>query len=393
MAAKRPTAADEIAADIQGWDGIGCHRTGGDGDRRTAAWLSEQVAFTADTSADQQTFPLRRWLPGECVLAIGERRAEGVPLFDGGTTKATGVHAPVLALADGAATAPAIGLGAIGTDASADANQSIAQARASGQWAALVAVAKMNANAPGLALQNADRFANPFGPPVLQVATEHEPWLLAAAQERLPAHLVVDVRTESAEGWNVAARVAGEDPHAPPLVVITPKSSWWVSTAERGGGIAAWLALLRHFRRWPPPRPVLFVATSGHELGHLGLDYWIESNRSLATSAHAWLHLGANFAARGSRARLQAADAALASLARDALADAGVPAADETPIGQAPGGEARNIHALGGRYVSLLGTNPWFHHPDDRWPATIDLERTERFVRALTAIAAQLAAG
>ena len=272
------------------------------------------------------------------------------------------------------------------------ANQTFAQARAGDQWAGLVAVAKMNANAPGLALQNADRFTNPFGPPVLQVATQHEPRLLAAAQDRLPVHLAVHVCPEPATGWNVTACVAGEDPHAPPLVVVTPKSSWWVSTAERGGGIAAWLALLRHFHRQPPPCPVLFVATSGHELGHLGLDHWIESNRSVATGAHAWLHLGANFAARGSKARLQAADDTLGSLARSALADAGVPAADETPIGQKPGGEARNIHALGGSYVSLLGTNPWFHHPDDRWPATIDLERTERFVRALTAIATQLAA-
>ena len=387
MATQRPTAA----ADIEGWDAIGGHRTGSDGDERTAVWLAERMAFTANTTADQQTFPLRRWLPGECVLTMGERRAEGVPLFDSDVTNAGGIRAPLAPLGAGDPGTPAIGLAAIGTDAGATDHQAFAQARAGGQWAALVAVAKMNANVPGLALQNADRFTSPFGPPVLQVATEHEPWLLAAARERLPAHLVVDVRTEAGKGWNVTARVAGSDPDKPPLVIVTPKSSWWVSTAERGGGIAAWLALLRHFHRWPPPRPVLFVATSGHELGHLGLDYWLKDNRSAATGAHAWLHLGANFAARGSRARLQAADATLASLARSALADAGVPAADETPIGQAPGGEARNIHALGGRYVSLLGTNPWFHHPDDRWPATIDLERTERFVRALTAIAAQLA--
>ena len=391
MASQRPTAAGEIAADIQGWDAIGSHRTGSGGDERTAAWLSAQVPATGATPR-RESFVLQRWLPGEWKLTVGEHSVEGVPLFDGDVTNAAGIRAPLAPLVAGAPTKPSIGLGAIGTDAGTDANQAFAQARASGRWAALVALAKMNANAPGLALQNADRFTNPVGPPVLQVATEHESWLSAAAQKGLPVHLVVHVCPEAATGWNVTACVAGKGPHAAPLVVVTPKSSWWVSTAERGGGIAAWLALLRHFHRQPPPRPVLFVATSGHELGHLGLDYWLKTNRSLATSAHAWLHLGANFAARGSRARLQAADATLGALARSALADAGVPAADETPIGQTPGGEARNIHALGGRYVSLLGTNPWFHHPDDRWPTTIDLARTERFVRALTAIATQLAA-
>lgn len=384
--AVEPTVAD----DIKGWDAIGDHRTGSAGDKRTADWLAAQVAATGATPR-QESFPLQRWVPGECVLTIGERRVEGVPLFDGDVTDAAGIHAPLVPLADEAPAASAIGLGAMGGNAGTGANQLFAQARASGQWAALVAVAKMNADVPGLALQNADSFARPFGPPVLQVATEHEPSLLAAAQGQLPAHLTVDVRKEAAEGWNVTTRVTGEDFEEPPLVIITPKSSWWASTAERSGGIAAWLALLRHFRRRPPTRTVLFVATSGHELGHLGLDHWLASNRGLAANAQAWLHLGANFAARGSKARLQAADETLAALARYPLADAGGSAADETPIGQTPGGEARNIHAIGGRYISLLGTNPWFHHPDDRWPDTIDRLRTEFFIHALTMIATDLA--
>ena len=381
-------------ADIQGWDAIADHRTGAAGDRRTAVWLAERVAGAA---VQLQAFPLRRRVPRQCALTVADRRIAGEPLFDGGHTDADGVVAPLARLPSGSGaplrdgTSEAIGLGAVGNAAGAAATRAVERARAAGVWPALVAVTKMNAEVPGLALQNAERFDAPFGPPVLQVASEHEPWLLAAAERRAPAHLVVEFRTEDAEGWNVAASVPGTAPDLAPLVVVTPKSSWWTSTAERGGGIAAWLALLRHFRQRPPARTVWFVATSGHELGHLGLAHWLASNGGLAQSAHAWLHLGANFAARGSRARLQAADAELAALARSALARAGVPGADEPPAGERPAGEARNIHDRGGRYVSLLGSNAWFHHPADRWPDTVDLARTERFIAALTAIASRLA--
>ena len=380
----------QAAADIQGWDAIEGHRTGTAGDRQTAQWLAD-LAAEAGAAPKLHSFPLHRWVPQECAITVGERRAEGVPLFDGGSTGPEGVAAPLVELP--ANTHGAIGLGVIGGEAGAAANRAFATARSAASMSALVAITKMNSTVPGLALQNADSFEAPFGPPVLQVASTEEAWLLAAARERSPAKLVVHVRTETAEGWNVAASVDGADRHLAPLVVVTPKSSWWTSTAERGGGIAAWLALLRHFLHQRPARQIVFIATSGHELGHLGLAHYLATNPTLAANAKAWLHLGANFAAAGSRVRLQAADEALAAFARNALAEAGAPAQDETPIGRRPGGEARNIHDIGGRYVSLLGSNAWFHHPADRWPTTVDVPRTERCIAALITIATQLATG
>ena len=29
----------------------------------------------------------------------------------------------------------------------------------------------------------------------------------------------------------------------------------------------------------------------------------------------------------------------------------------------------------GGRYLSMIGSNRWFHHPADRWPDSIDLDK------------------
>ena len=171
--------------------------------------------------------------------------------------------------------------------------------------------------------------------------------------------------------------------------MLTPKSSWWVSTAERGGGIAVWLALLRHFAANQPGRDVIFIATSGHELGHLGLEHYLTTNP--APGAHAWLHLGANFAALGSGIRIQASGKNSLDTIHTALANAGCEPAGTNPVGVRPGGEARNIHDLGEPYLSILGSNPWFHHPDDRWPKTVDLDWTCRIAEALLGIARHLA--
>ena len=235
-----------IAADIEGWDAIEDHRTGTAGDLRTAQWLAD-LARDAGATPVIDRFPLRRWVLRRCRVEADGTTAEGVPLFDGGTTGANGVEARLAALPS---DVPGIGLGAFGNDAGAASNQALAKARDACTRPALVAVSKMNSAVPGLALQNADRFAQPpRTPATLQVATEHEAWLGEAAAAGALAKVTAHVDFEDAQGSNVRVRVAGRDAALRPLVVITPKSSWWVSTAERGGGIAVWLALLRRFAR------------------------------------------------------------------------------------------------------------------------------------------------
>ena len=386
--------ATEIAADIEGWDAIDDHRTGTAGDRQTSDWLARRVMSTG-LEPRRDEFTLSRWVLEGCSLDIGGRVVEGVPMFDGGTTGPEGIVGGLGPLGEGRGGA-VIGVGAFG-NASGDAAGALAAARRSDEYRAIVAVSKMDTRVTGLALQNADRFNDPFGPPVLQVATEHETWLREAAAAghteaaavghtaRLTAH----VTRESATGSNVYCRVPGRDPALAPLTVVTPKSAWWVCTAERGGGIAAWLALLRHFAANRPARDVVFIATSGHELGHLGLEHFLATK--YAPPSHGWIHLGANFAAVDSRIRLQASDRELMASAEGSLSAHGVTVSATTPLGERPGGEARNVYDLGERYVSLLGSNRWFHHPDDRWPTTVDLDRTERVVRAVLAIATRMA--
>ena len=380
---------EQIASDIRGWDAIRDHRTGTAGDAATAEWLASLVgAARAEPHID--AFPFARRVPHECSVAVegpAGRTAPGLPLFDGGLTDAAGLTGPLTGLTDGSggiAVVPYESIGGAATEA-------LLRARKSDRHAAIVAVAEGRQVEPGLAPINADDFGAPFGPPVLQVASEHATWLAAATARGASARLTAHMSIEQTVASNVQTRIGGAQPALAPLVIMTPISAWWTCTAERAGGVAVWLACLRRFAAERPDRDVIFAANTGHELGHVGLDRYLRANPDLGPGAHAWIHLGANFAARDGAVRCQASDEALLRLGTTELTRAGVAPESVAPVGRRPGGEARNIHDAGGRYFSLVGGNRWFHHPDDRWPHTIDLDKTERVTRAVLAVAAELA--
>lgn len=376
---------ERLQADILGWDGIADHRTGTAGDRATAEWLADQLRG-AGVAPRLDTFPFERRVLRDCAVTVGDQSAEGVPLFDGPLTDAAGIEGT---LAPFAAAAGGIGVGNYSLSGGAAAGQ-LERMRRAGQANAIVAYATTDGAVPGLQLANAPSYATPFGPPVLQVASEHGSWLEDAAGACAAARFVAHGELERTTACNVRAVIAGRKRGLLPLVVVTPRSGWWTCTAERGGGIAAWLACAHHFVAAPPARDVILLASTGHELGHLGLAYFLA--RQPPAAAHAWLHLGANFAARGGSLRLQAS-AAWLPRALAALAAAGVAANSVAPAGTQPVGEAANIHAGGGTFVSFVGAQRWFHHPDDRWPHAIDMDRVEHTTRAALDIATALADG
>src|SRR6476469_4972927 len=94
-----------------------------------------------------------------------------------------------------------------------------------------------------------------------------------------------------------------------------------------------------------PIRDVLFVASSGHELGHLGLDAFIERRGGVVPQAKAWIHLGANIgAALGAANILQGSDDEVEAMMADAMTKAGLRIDRRHPRGVAPLGEAANVH-------------------------------------------------
>jgi hypothetical protein len=377
-------ALERIARIIQGYEAQGIHRTGTDVDEASGAWLVEQ-ARAAGAMAAQERFHLSRVDVRACTVGGGGRTIEGLPLFDGGFTRPEGVNGR-LGAADSSAE---IALVDLDGPAISSEGRSLDALRRGGRHRAVVGITR--GTQPGLTPMNAGQFAQPFGIPVVQVPSTEADWLHGLASRGERVTVVAHVVRTAATAGNVTATVRGTTADLPPVVVMTPRSGWWHCASERGGGLACWLEAIRAAAAARPPRTIEFVASSGHELGHLGLDAFIAERRALVKGAAAWIHLGANIGAAGGRMRLQASDEQMAERASAALARAGTSVADRVPRGTVPAGEARNIHVGGGRYASLLGSGPYFHSLADRWPVAVDVPAIGRYAAAVADLAVTLA--
>jgi hypothetical protein len=328
-------------------------------------------------------FTLNRLDPMTACLELDDTRIQGVPVFDAPVTGADGITGTLGPLG----SAAAIGVAALSPHAVY--SGAYRALREDTSHTALVIVCQ--GGYPGLALLNAEQFREPFGCPALQVSGEARETVLAAAARGVTARLVAHSQRGAACATNIVVSLPGREPTRRPLVGMTPRSSWWQSTAERGGGLVCWLESLRAVHRAEPASDVVFTANSGHELGHLGLDAFIARRRGWDHANGArWVHYGANIGAAGSRLSLLSADDALRAAGADALTRAGVPPDVLAPKTEVPSGETRDIHHAGGRYLTLVGSNPWFHLPQDRWPHSVDVSAIARIAATMAALVTRL---
>ena len=372
-----------VAAIIGDYDRQGIHRTATPIDDASAKWLIGQ-ASAAGATAKAESFPVTRIDPTTNFVSVGGKRIGGLPLFDGGLTNVAGLSGTL-----GTPEAlPAIALVKLNPQAIRSEGRSIEALRRSASLRAIVAVTI--GDHPGLLPSNAYAFAAPYGVPVLQVGSEHGEFLDGMAATGAMARVVAYAVRARATAINVVAEVPGQQKTAPPIVVMTPRSGWWNCASERGGGLACWLEIMRAAAARRANRPFLFVASSGHELGHFGLEAFLARRPELIKSA-TWIHLGANIGAAGGTCRLQASDDEIDAMTTRALAAAGAPGVGHLPRGTVPAGEARNIHLGGGRYTSMLGAGAYFHSEADRFPATVDVPAIARFAKGISSVAIALA--
>jgi hypothetical protein len=390
---------------VQAYSDQGDHRTGSHVDRASAEWLGDEVRRRGLTPA-LEPFTLERVDVRSVALVARGRRIEGLPLFDGGFTAGEGVRGRLGRLEAGSP------IGLTGTVPNGAGAGAIGDARRANRHTALVCLTR--GSRAGLSPSNADAFLAPFGPPVLQVSSEHEEFLNGCVRDGDEVQAIAHVSRTRVEAFNVTATVAGADRTPPPLVIMTPRSGWYTCASERGGGIVCWLELMRALQSPAPARDVVFVASSGHELGHLGINAFIERRAGIVPRAVGWMHLGANIGAavgptpapqpapatadlppaasvaQSPGNTLQASDEELERLLEGALASHGLSIAARAPRGRVPGGEAEAVHRGGGRYVSIIGRNGLFHHPDDRGAAVVDAAAVSAFVDAFAAVARKL---
>ena len=383
LAAREDSAApDRIRRVIAAYEQQGFHRTATDVDGKSGDWLAQEVRRIGLTP-NLEPFSISRVDPIRNELVIGGRRIEGIPLFDGAFTEADGVRGRLGPLQSDAE----IGLTDVVPNGAA--SGALGEARRASRHKAIVAITR--ATRPGLCPSNADFFLQPLGPPVLQVSSDEAAALTEQANRGAAAVLVAHVRRTAATANNVTAMIKGTDPSLPPLVVMTPRSGWYWCGSERGGGIACWLEIMRalHGGR---QRTVLFVASSGHELGHLGINAYIDRRTGIVPKSVGWIHLGANIgAALNPGNTVQASDDEFEALLSRSLVSSGLSIDTRVPRGTFPRGEAEAVHRGGGRYVSVIGRSALFHHPDDRGPHVIDANAIAKFSAALTSLAGTLA--
>lgn len=363
-------AIERAAAWLEAWDSHNIHRTGTTGDAQGLAWL-EQGAAALGAVPRVEEFAFDRLDPGACFLEVDGVRIDGVPVFDAPATGPGGVSGRLggeIAVAELSPRAVYSG-------------EYQALRRRGGHRGLVVLCA---GEAPGLALLNAEQFREPYGAPAIHLSSEGREAVLAAAARNAPARLVAESRRTRIHAGNLVITLPGRDPGRAPLVVMTPRSSWWQSTAERGGGIVCWLETLRALLAAPPSCPVILTANSGHELGHLGLDDFV-ARRPGSERGALWVHYGANIGAAGGRLTLMSAHEHWRALAAAALPEAELAAAS-----MVPSGETRDIHRAGGTYLTLVGTNRLFHLPQDRWPHAVEAAEIAHIAAASARLVAAL---
>jgi len=379
---------DRLADIIVAYDAQGNHRTATPADNASAGWLANLVRQVG-AEPSFEPFMISRIDPLSCYVRSTDRRVDGVPLFDATFTGADGVRGT---------------LGPIGSDAEiglAETEPSrltqpgsevqrarLAEVRA-GRHKAVILVTR--GARPGLFLLNAPAFKAPVGPPVLQVSSAEAEWLKAQAQQHAEVVLVAHVERTTAQAFNVVAQIGGSDPSLAPLVIATPRSGWWQCASERGGGIACWLETLRVLAASKPARDCFFVAMSGHELGGLGGEAYLDHHKELAKRALAFIHFGANIGAPRQANLIQGSDDALVQWAVSAMEREGLTVNRKAARDVTPFGEAAIFKRAGGRYVAPVCDSDVFHNQADRWPDAVDVAALARYASAFANGALELA--
>ena len=366
---------------VSAFDLSGIHRVGTPGDFASGEWLSREARATG-SAVTNMPVPINLTIVDEAYVECAGLRIDGLPMFDSPPTSAAGVNGKLVACGE----AGAIGyLDLLPNSASIKGMRFETLRRQSNHAALLVAT---RVGGESLAPINAQYFESPFGAPVLLVAGTHHALLADHARKAAPATLICKHRREPAHSYNVTARVAaGAD--STPLAILTPRTGWWESTAERAGGLVAWLAGLfaaaESREKKQLRRDVHAFATCGHELGHLGLTALLAQEARLVRDARCWLHLGANLGCASNLAMfLRASDPLESQRMQELLVGEGYPAQfiRIEPI-SAVSGEGRDLTEHGAQVLSMAGSNAHFHAASDRWPGNVNAAGIASIARAV----------
>ncbi|HSV01890.1 MAG TPA: hypothetical protein VLI41_01685 [Phenylobacterium sp.] len=293
-------AIQPMTHDLDRYLAFGVKRSGGAGDQACGAWLEGELK-TAGLRVERQVFEAPYFEADTATLEAGGARAAVIPQPIVSPTGPGGLAGPLAVRApwttpetrcDDAIALVVLPYRRWSTATAPDVKGPALAAFAAG--AAAVILVTTGPTGEAIAL-NAP--AEPLFPgPVAILAPKDAAPFLAAGQRGERGRLTVAGHGGRRPAFNLVGRL--ERGAGRPLVVSTPRSGWFGCAGERGGGVAAWLALLRWAPAALPRHDLVFLCTSGHEYENLGSGGFLAAAAPPPSETALWLHLGANVAAR-----------------------------------------------------------------------------------------------
>lgn len=361
--AKAGRAKHQLEKDVELYAGLGDKLTGSTGDLASARWLASRLEG-AGLKVDHQSVT--------CLMRESHRvRMRGAAPMIGGLQFGS------------ADTASGVWRGQItssptsGTFALIDRPvplhaywpeifmQEILVAAQAGARLALVRPSPGQADAP--LLYNRPSGSAMFPIPVVVVAPSDYSRLNDLRGESMELELPAAAKLVTS--FNQIARTRGFDRASKRIVISTPRTGWFACGSERGAGIAALLDLAERAST-QTEIGFCFVVTTGHEIGHLGMEKFLETEGLSPQRVTKWFHLGASIAARlntyNPPFRGMQSVFIHPTLEPKTVAQFAQLGFDAFPLETGSTGEGGNIIRRGyANILALAGLHPHFHTPLD----------------------------
>lgn len=349
-----PLATDRLMADVARYESFGLHRFGSPGAAAALDWIAAELA-AAGLSVTQQRFTLgRQYVFESGTLTVGDRRIDVLPQWWSPTDKAS---------FDLAAPIGPEGLlhlklpydrGAYLNDGH---RAKLAEAFARKPASVLLEIGHPSGE---IFTYNVDQTSPPWPVPVLLVAPKDAAALTPGAAATAS---VRGTYQRAVEGRNIVARL--DRGRGKWLVISTPVTSWFTSTCERGPGIAGFLAMARLAKDTFTQHDIVFVATSGHEIGHGGMEQFMHDGAPKPAATALWAHFGASLACADPVVRvILSSDASLVERTFTGIEGTRL-VADKAAVG-----ELRDVHAAGyPGFFGMAGAHKFFHTQKDNLAA------------------------
>jgi len=394
-----PLSGAALYADVQRYDSFGPHRFGSPGAERALAWIAEELE-RAGLKVSSQRFSLPRQYEFQAAtLSVGNETRPVVPQWWIPERQATFALTAQIAATDSGPAADAFVRLTLPFDRGAYLTAQHVAALENA-FARRPAAVLLTIDHPSgeIFTYNVDQKSPPWPVPVILVAPKDRPLLEQAQQSGQPVSVSVQgAWRRDVPGRNVVGRLdrgLSQGKGGQWLAISTPVTSWFTSSCERGPGIAGFLAMARLAQtRWPDV-DLVFVATSGHEIGHGGMEHFLHDGAPAPDATLAWAHFGASLACFAwrrdgerwvtdrevdTRQRLVLRSQAMETTVMHRFKNVAA-----TPLSGARAGigELRDVQAAGyPRFFGMAGSHTFFHTPADS-AATTGPEILEPVVRA-----------